>query len=824
MMERPLPLRWIAKGVAAPWFLAAVAVGLALGGLLVGYEPVGGVPDRISRPIKTELARALKVGELPYWSDRIGLGVPLVAESQVAAFYPPNQVFYRWLSVPTAYRLGMWLHYLACALATYAYARFLSLTPWGAALAAVSFTLCGFQAAHNGQEWAYHTVAYLPFVLLLAERFLARGHLGWLAALALAWAAQLTLGHFQVAAWTGILVLITGAYRVFSGRLPWWRGLALPVGLAWGAGAAVVQLGLTGELAQFAGFGSHSASALATGAFPPARWAELALPRFFAGLSADGGSAVSSWGLLGKSASEACFYIGTIPLILAFVGLAAAPRERSLGPWRLVICLSLALATLPVWAGAIFASRWPSFYEALLQVPGLGLFRAPGRYTVLASFGLALLAGRGLDRTTSSGRFRLGVGLAISFAVTATAWALWLAQSKTLSSVLLPDLFAGLMAQSGVAWVVSIAAIVAWRQGKVGAWVLLALATIELGSLYYQGETQWGWSNDNTAAASPALDVLGHEKGVGRVAGPLTNLPLSVGLTPAASDLGILAPAPNGWLQAATTHQPPSDPVTLRLLRRYGVTHGIWETPASGSETVWTGPDHTLDRLAERPAGVPEHARWLVVRYPGAFPPIRIALRTAVARDERALVERLSQLDSPDDSCVLQSDRPSDEQEPEDFVRPRALEAKILAWDNNVGVVEHDGSCDLVFTRAFYPGWEMSINYRPWEPVFRCDGGLQAVRLPGETTAFVKVRYRPTNLFELMLASFVATTLALFVVAYSLVRVMVIAKAKKLAASRAEKPAASAPAGRAELEYEREREREREHELVLALHARPLTA
>ena len=91
--------------------------------MLAGIEPVGGDPDLMYRPIKQELARRLRAGTLPYWSDHFGLGVPLVAESHVAAFYPPNWLLYRALDVPTAYRLSLWLHFVALAAATYAYAR-----------------------------------------------------------------------------------------------------------------------------------------------------------------------------------------------------------------------------------------------------------------------------------------------------------------------------------------------------------------------------------------------------------------------------------------------------------------------------------------------------------------------------------------------------------------------------------------------------------------------------------------------------------------------------------------------------------------------------
>ena len=110
-MPRTIPL---------PWLLTAVCVvGVVLSPVLVGFAPFGGDPVLMYQPIKAELARALSTGRLPFWSDRFGLGVPLVAESHVAAFYPPNWLFYRVWDVATAYRLTMWIHYLALAAATY---------------------------------------------------------------------------------------------------------------------------------------------------------------------------------------------------------------------------------------------------------------------------------------------------------------------------------------------------------------------------------------------------------------------------------------------------------------------------------------------------------------------------------------------------------------------------------------------------------------------------------------------------------------------------------------------------------------------------------
>src|SRR5262249_52847582 len=158
-----------------PLFLALALVGMTLGGLLVGYEPVGGDPDRMYRPLKSELARALEHGRLPFWSDKLGVGLSLVAESHVAAFYPPNLALYRALDVPTAYRLSMWLHHVALAAATYFYARSLDAAPWGAAVSSLAFTFCGFQAIHSSHEPFYCLMPYLPLALGLAEQFIKSG-------------------------------------------------------------------------------------------------------------------------------------------------------------------------------------------------------------------------------------------------------------------------------------------------------------------------------------------------------------------------------------------------------------------------------------------------------------------------------------------------------------------------------------------------------------------------------------------------------------------------------------------------------------------------
>src|ERR1700751_4798916 len=91
----------------------------------------------------------------------------------------------------------------------------------------------------------------------------------------------------------------------------------------------------------------------------------------------------------------------------------ARPAGRATMPWRLLIPVTFAMATMPRW--------WPQGYLYLLAVPGLGYFRVPARYTLLTSLGAAILAGEGFDRSISALRFRLGLAAAIVFGGSAVA-------------------------------------------------------------------------------------------------------------------------------------------------------------------------------------------------------------------------------------------------------------------------------------------------------------------------------------------------------------------------------------------------------------------
>jgi hypothetical protein len=715
-----------------PAALTAALAGLMMIGLLFGVEPVGGDPDRLYRPLKAELGRFLAQGRLPFWSDRCGLGIPLLAESHVAALYPINWILYGLFSVAAAYRLSMWLHYVLLAVATYGYARFVRISPSGASLAAVSFTFCGFQAIHSSHEPFYHALPYLPIALLLTEWYLASGRLVGLILLACVWGLQLTLGHFQLQAWTAGLVLAIGLWRAVANGFPPLRLAAVLFALAWGAAMAAIQLESSWELTRFLGFTRRSIAELGFYGLPPAHWAELAIPCFLRGIP--GGPEGPYWMSQESTAYESCFYVGTIPLCLAFLAFGGL-RDRRLLPWFFLSIGAVSLAMLP--------RLWPAAFARVTVLPGLGWFRAPGRYALIACLGLCLSAGSGLDRAVvaRAGEIRLGLALAWVFALTAAGWVVYWASGLGFRSALGGPRLSVALGLALVSWTAATGLVVAWRQRWMEPLWLVLATSLELGLLYYTSTTEWG-AAVHLPERSTILVRLTRERDTGRVAGVIANLPIWDGLAPLLPYTGFAPLPPHRWFEFVKSWQSAFAPARLALLQRYGATHGIWDGPVESPEisTLLEAQDAALDQLVIKSPGSPPHPLWRLVRYSAPFPSARAATRVRIASSEASLFAGVSYDRDPRTAWLLVSEQPAPV-----FGAP-AQSAMVSSWDGQSAVVRHDGTCVLVVNRTFFPGWFASVNDGPEQPVIRAEGGIQAVQLSGKGVSRVRFAYRPAGL------------------------------------------------------------------------------
>lgn len=706
-----------------PVLTAVAAVGTVLSGLTIGIGPIGGDPDLMYRPIKHALAESYRQGRLPLWSDLFGLGMPLAAESHAAALYPPNRLFYAgWLRVDASYRWSMWLHHLFLAASTYLYARSLRVSPWGSSFAAVAFTLCGFSAAHACHEPFYHILPYLPLILWLTERCSAEPETsrrrGWLAGIALAWGAQLTLGHFQIQFWTAVLAILTAAWRTRSWRPTLFTALAL----GWGAAIASPQLIATWELLNTSGF-QRGFDLLSKFALPPGHWSNPASPWTFAWLPAS--AEHPYWSALKTTGTETQFYVGTLGLLFGFIG-AFGPgwrQDRPLALWRLIAPISLVLASLVLWA--------PSAYELWTKIPGMGTFRSPGRYVLLACLGWSMLAGRGFDQAfidpPNAGRrigWALGLGLGcLAAGIIDAAW-------RFLEILGTPTVIqaAALAAGTGITSAIAIGfRPERWRR-SAPPWLIVASA-IELGAIFYAGHVRWGWTV--SPAQSAILTQIQGDPDARRIGGPLRNLPTVLGIGVAYPYTGITPPPPTYLLEPAAELGATPNPDSAVWMRRLGVTMTVRKS-RDGQGTV----DPVLNRLL----GEDEQTSWTITRFPDAFPAARAAIRAEVLPSWPRLYSALAADRGPETARFLQPEVP------EDYGREggaRARTADVRSWDGRFAVVEHDGTCDLIIQRVHYPGWSARINDGPSRAVVPADGGLQSVRLAGAGVSQVEFLYDP---------------------------------------------------------------------------------
>jgi hypothetical protein len=523
------------------------------------------------------------------------------------------------------------------------------------------------------------------------------------------------------------------------------------VALAWGAAIAGLQLRLTWELTGVAGF-VRPPEFLANYVLPPAHWAQLALPAVFLGRPFGAGE--SYWAGHATTAGEACAYVGIVPIILALVGFVASPHDRALAPWRVIVPVSLGLATMAGW--------WPDAFYVLLKLPGLGWFRAPARYTLLTSLGLALLAGRGLDRAIVPRRFGAGLALALVFGATAWGWSIYWARGAEFQLGVGSDTLPTRFAAAGLAWGLGLAAIVAWRLGTLGAFAPLLLTGLELGPLLFLGPVWWSWTV-RLSEASTVVRRLAAEPEVGLVASQMMNLPSYAGRTTAFPTLGIIPPPPNYLLEPAT--YPPGRLAEFqgRWLRRFGVTHGIWasDDDVRGTSILAIIEDPALDRVLQTVPIVRGRGPWKLVHYPLAFPAARIARRVSVVPRWGRLYANLSIVESPDHAWLIEEDRPAQLPDLGDGTATGA--ASVRSWDGKTAIVDHEGPCILILRRTHYPGWFYRVNGGPEQPVLKVDGGIQGVPIAGSGTTRVETHYRPTGLARAAMVTLGALAAAMLV-------------------------------------------------------------
>lgn len=370
---------------------------------------------------------SLLAGQWPLWNPLLGNGAPLLANQQSAVFYPPN-LLYLLLPVEHALTLSIILHLALAGGLMFAFARQLKMAPFAAAVAALSYMFSGYLVGRTQFVVMINAAAWLPLLLLLAERLVTRRR--WLDAvwLALALALQLLAGHSQL--WFYSLLLL-GAYTLFRGwqqhranRLPLSQ-MSMPLGALAVAVALALLLGAAQLLptAEFVAQSPRSSGAARYEAlsysFWPWRLITVLSPDFFG--SPAGGT---YWGY--ATYWEDHTYQGVLPLLFALLAVAGGLKRRRAPAAHNLPRLVPFFAALAV-ISLILALGWNTpIYPFLFDfVPGFGLFRAPARLLIWYTVAVSVLAGLGaaqFELTAASRRnWRRLLAVAVALALAGLA-------------------------------------------------------------------------------------------------------------------------------------------------------------------------------------------------------------------------------------------------------------------------------------------------------------------------------------------------------------------------------------------------------------------
>ncbi|MCS7001251.1 MAG: YfhO family protein, partial [Dehalococcoidia bacterium] len=332
------------------------------------------------------------------------------------------------------------LHFVFAGVFTYCLVRALGLTRLAGVLGGVSFMLSGFLVAKIHHQNLLNSAVWLPLILCFLERAAratgARRHLNLVFA-GVAFGFQCLGVHVQAPLMSSLVIGLYAVYRwllcpvaggkprlfvrhddwqqgwlrrplleaadrlfaaarVVFGRLvlTGWTLVIVPL-LA--GGLAAVQLLPLWELGTFSRRAGGVNYEFAT--MHPQTMANLLtliFPNFFVGPDDFYWGLWSSW--------ETRLYVGIVPVILAVIGLIAA-RQR-------MAYFFGGLAALAIWVGMAGEAPWFNLHAWLSQFPGFNQMRAPGRYALVFSLGVAVLAAYGFSflETHLRGRWTIRIG------------------------------------------------------------------------------------------------------------------------------------------------------------------------------------------------------------------------------------------------------------------------------------------------------------------------------------------------------------------------------------------------------------------------------
>jgi hypothetical protein len=360
----------------------------------LGPGPVQSDQADLSYPWQADLTQAVHQGTIPFWNPNAFIGgYPLYANGSSAQLFPLHLIPALLLSPTQAHDALCFIEVLLAGFFTYLLLRELKIGMAGAMLAGIAWMFSTFNMALLDFEVVSPIQFLLPLGLLLVHRAWRKST--WTAALmaGLCLGATMLSGHVL---WMAITCVVVGAYSVALAVPRAWaawhsndrdmfrRAVAIPAAIMVSA-LGVAAVALLPLIANLGNSQRHSFSYAELSKFIPNEGANaLSTPSTLAHIFYPIAQPLSV-----SNINTSMIFAGTLTAVFAIVGIFTRRPGSGLGKWMLFGFALIAVGSSWTWLAYHF-------------IPIFRVFWPYGRLFQWATFGLALLAGIGLDESVKA--------------------------------------------------------------------------------------------------------------------------------------------------------------------------------------------------------------------------------------------------------------------------------------------------------------------------------------------------------------------------------------------------------------------------------------
>ena len=353
-------------------------------------------------PLKNFLSESLKNHQLPLWTNLIGTGFPILADSPIGAFYLPNLILFYFFPMPIAFNLHYILIFLASTIGTYLLCRYYKLSKPASLYAALAYGFSGFFVARVIHTSFIQLASLLPFLFLIIEKYTEKNEKKYLLIFALFICQLIFIGYLQALVYSLFMIFTYILLKSYFNRYTKLRTFKLlafvSISILIGIILASAQILPTLEMLRLSTRSSGLGAEELFRNSGSLKILALFLNPFIYGNISKGTLNSAGLGFYWENIA----YSGILTPALAFLALLFVKKNKKV----IFIFGFIALLSLFLAVGRFGPAH------VIFDIPPFSYFRIPSRFLFISSFSMAMLSAFAINKFQKN-KIKTGFSLAL---------------------------------------------------------------------------------------------------------------------------------------------------------------------------------------------------------------------------------------------------------------------------------------------------------------------------------------------------------------------------------------------------------------------------